>query len=329
MISRVQLGWVLFFIAVCSQVGLTQKRTVAITLDDLPVAGTKDPVEAESINHSIISSLDRHNAPGMAFVIENNVQEIGQKVSEKILRQWVQHGHELGNHSFSHSDFDQLTVAEIEQEIVFGEKSLSVVLREVGKRPRYFRFPMNHTGETVAKHEAVASFLLQRGYAVATCTIDNTDYLFNRAYLVLLSRKEIASADRLRAEYLAYTSSEIDYYSNLNKQVFGYEPPQVMLLHANRLNADTMEQLLALFEAKHYGFVSLEKAQSDPAFRTPDYFVSQYGPMWGYRWAAERHLKVDGKLEPEPPKWILSYTDSVLPKFHRYQRTDGPLTKRP
>lgn len=329
MISRVQLAWILFFIGVCSQAGLAQKRTVAITLDDLPVAGTKDPIEAESINRSIIGSLDRHNAPGTAFVIEKNVQEIGQTVGEKILRQWVQHGHELGNHSFSHSDFDQLTVAEIEREIVSGEKSFGAVLREVGKQPRYFRFPMNHAGETVAKHGAVASFLLQRGYTVATCTIDNTDYLFNRAYLVMLSRKDTTSAERLRAEYLAYTSSEIDYYSNLNTQVFGYEPPQVMLLHANRLNADTIEQLLTLFEAKQYTFVSLEKAQSDPAFRTPDNFVSQYGPMWGYRWAAERHVRVDGKREPEPPKWILSYTDSGPSTFHRYQKTDGPLTKRP
>jgi len=30
------------------------------------------------------------------------------------------------------------------------------------------------------------------------------------------------------------------------REVFGYEPPQVMLLHDNRLNADTIEQLLKL-----------------------------------------------------------------------------------
>src|SRR5262249_55670999 len=193
---------------------------------------------------------------------------------------------------------------------------------EVGKQPRYFRFPMNHGGDTAAKHEEVAAFLSQRGYTVATCTIDNTDYLFNRAYLLMLSRKDNTSAERLRAEYLAYTSSEIDYYSDLNKKVLGYEPPQVMLLHANRLNADTIEQLLALFEAKQYKFVSLAQAQSDAAYRTPDNFVSQYGPMWGYRWAAERHVSVNGKLEPEPPDWILAYADSEPAAFHRYQRTN-------
>jgi hypothetical protein len=89
--------------------------------------------------------------------------------------------------------------------------------------------------------------------------------------------------------------------------VFGYEPPEVMLLHDNRLNADMINELLALFEQKHYSFVSLDSALSDSAYRTPDTYVTSYGPMWGYRWAAERGVKVDGRLEPDPPDWILRY----------------------
>src|SRR5215813_9817978 len=206
MLGSIRSIWVLLVIGSCSQPSLAQQRAVAITFDDLPAVGTKDPIEARSINHSIVTSLDRHNAPGTAFVIEKNVQEIGRTSGEEILREWVRHGHEIGNHSFSHPDFNQLTVKDIEKEIVSGERSLRVVLGEVGKQPRYFRFPMNHGGDTAAKHEEVAAFLSQRGYTVATCTIDNTDYLFNRAYLLMLSRKDNTSAERLRAEYLAYTS---------------------------------------------------------------------------------------------------------------------------
>jgi hypothetical protein len=29
--------------------------------------------------------------------------------------------------------------------------------------------------------------------------------------------------------------------------------------------------------------------------------------MWGYRWARERNVKVNGKLEKDPPAWITSY----------------------
>ncbi len=166
---------------------------------------------------------------------------------------------------------------------------------------------MNHTGDTAAKHDAVAAFLAQRGYKPAVCTIDNEDYVFDRAYLLALSKKDEASAERVRSEYLAYTATEIDYYSSLNKQVLGYEPPHVMLLHVNRLNADTIDGVLNLFEQRHYTFVTLDEAEGDPAFATPDTFFTQYGWMWGYRWARERHVKVNGSLETEPSVWIRDY----------------------
>src|SRR5580693_1533438 len=117
----------------------------------------------------------------------------------------------------------------------------------------------------------------------------------------MLAKNDQAAADKLRLDYLAYTSTEIDYYAALNRQVFGYEPPQVMLLHDNRLNADVIEQVLQLFTRKQYRFVSLDAAQADAAYQTPETFITMFGPMWGYRWANERNVKVNGKLEQEPP----------------------------
>ena len=78
-----------------------------------------------------------------------------------------------------------------------------------------------------------------------------------------------------------------------------------MLLHDNRLNSDTIDSVLRLFERKGYGFVSLDKAQSDAAYRIPDTYITEYGPMWGYRWARELNIEVNGRLEREPPKWVL------------------------
>jgi hypothetical protein len=146
-----------------------------------------------------------------------------------------------------------------------------------------------------------------RGYELATCTIDTSDYVFNQAYVRMLANRDAASAGRVRRDYLAYTDTEIDYYAGLNRQVLGYEPPEAMLLHDNRLNADVIEQLLDMFKHKHYEFVTLASAQSDPAYRTPETYITKFGPMWGYRWASERNVKVNGSLETDPPKWISEY----------------------
>ena len=65
--------------------------------------------------------------------------------------------------------------------------------------------------------------------------------------------------------------------------------------------------MLRIFEEKQYRFVSLETAQADAAYRTPETYITKFGPMWGYRWASERKVKVNGSLETEPPPWILEY----------------------
>jgi peptidoglycan-N-acetylglucosamine deacetylase len=283
-----------------------QNRSVALTFDDLPADSISD---ADSANRAILDSLRQHHAPATGFVIEEKVQEIANGGGKDILWQWVQDGHDLANHTFSHRDFNELTTEQMKEEIVSGAASISELLERKGQKPHYFRFPMNHTGNTPMKHRAIAVFLAEQGYRVAACTIENEDFLFNSAYLRMLTKQDQASSRQLRADYLAYTSSEIDYYAGLNEQIFGYEPPEVMVLHVNRLNAEMIEEILRLFEQKHYVFVTLEKAQSDPAFATPDTFVSPYGPMWGYRWAAERGIKVNGKLEKEPPAWISSYPE--------------------
>jgi peptidoglycan/xylan/chitin deacetylase (PgdA/CDA1 family) len=312
--SRIIVAFTLSASITCCSPSFGQQRTVAITVDDLPIAetdvpttGTIDPIEVEAINRAILDSLRRHKVPATGFVIGKRVEDVGEIPGREILSRWVEGGNDLGNHSYSHTDFNQLTIKQMEQEIVSGEKSLTDVLRKVGRTPRYFRFPMNHTGDTAAKHDAVAAFLTQRGYKLAVCTIDNEDYVFDRAYLLALARKDKESAERLRSEYLSYTGTEIDYYSTLNKQVFGYAPPHVMLLHVNRLNADTIDSVLGLFEQRHYAFVDLDKAEADSAFATPETFFTQYGWMWGYRWARERHVKVNGNLETEPPAWVREF----------------------
>jgi peptidoglycan/xylan/chitin deacetylase (PgdA/CDA1 family) len=291
-------------------------RSVAITFDDLPAAGAKNPDtdaalttgEIEGINSSILAALRAHRVPATAFVNERGIAGYPDAAARLgILARWIDAGMELGNHTYSHADFNALSVSEFEREVEEGEASIAPLVRKAGKDLLWFRFPMNHTGDTESKREAGARYLAKRGYRVATCTIENEDFEFERAFRQMLAAKDAGAAERLRAEYLRYTAAEIDYYAELHKSLFGRETAQVMILHVNRLNAALAEEILRLFEARHYRFVSLAEAQADSAFKSPDPFVTRFGPMWGYRWARGLGIRVDGTKEPEPPAWILGY----------------------
>jgi hypothetical protein len=78
------------------------------------------------------------------------------------------------------------------------------------------------------KHDEIAAFLAQNGDRVATCTIDTSDYIFNTAYIRMLANNDATSARRLRDEYLAYTSTEIDYYAGLNKHGRQRKPSRII-----------------------------------------------------------------------------------------------------
>jgi peptidoglycan/xylan/chitin deacetylase (PgdA/CDA1 family) len=296
-------------IALCAGVCVAEPRTVALTFDDLPLAGVGNAAtveEATRVNHAILAALARHHAPATAFVIEKTVEQIGVAPGRALLREWIEQGHDLGNHTYSHPDLTKIALDRFREEVIRGEASIVPLLAERGRRPRYMRFPFNHSGETKEKRDAVAAFLAGRSYTVAVCTIDNMDYEFARAYYVATERADRDTAAKLEAAYLRYTAGEIDYYSALDQRVFGREIPHVMLQHANRLNAAVMDRVLELFEQRGYRFVTLDAAQADAAYRTPD-VPSAFGPMRGYRWAKALGIHVDGSQEPAMPAWVGDY----------------------
>lgn len=289
------------------------RRSVALTFDDLPYAGAigggenaLSPDEVLALNARVREVLAKHGAPAAGFVVERAAQAMGDQ-AQSVLAPWAQDDLILANHSYSHADTNDLDLAGIEQEIVAGEATIRPIMAAAGRPLRFMRFPMNHTGNTSEKRAGIEAILERLGYEAAASTIDTSDYVFERAYRVALRRGDEVCAVRIREAYLAHSAVQIDYYSALNAGVLGHAPPEIALLHLNRINADVLEELLGLYVARGYRFVSLDEAQRDPAYRTPVTFASPHGPMWGYRWARERRIGVNGAREAAPPAWIDGY----------------------
>ncbi len=109
-------------LALCSAAGaLAQSRTVAITVDDLPYAGDAAGASAAMINTKLLAAFSRHHVPVTGFVIQKLVEDIGPVQGTAILQKWIRQGLDLGNHTYSHPDTNQLSVEQIKEEIVRGE----------------------------------------------------------------------------------------------------------------------------------------------------------------------------------------------------------------
>ena len=130
----------------------------------------------------------------------------------------------------------------------------------------YFRHPMTHTGDTQAKKEAIEKFLIDRGYKVTPHTVENSDFIFNVVYVLARRDKDEATASRVRDAYFDFTIAATEFAERFSPQIFGREVPQTLLIHANDLNADCLDEMLRRFAGRGYRFVSLDEAMRDPAY---------------------------------------------------------------
>ena len=69
----------------------------------------------------------------------------------------------------------------------------------------------------------------------------------------------------------------LSYFDRASSRLFGHEISQVILLHDNALNADSLDQLIAMLQSRGYRFVTLAEALEDPAYGTPDNYLGSDG----------------------------------------------------
>jgi len=285
---------------------------MALTFDDLPYVSDRGPgalADARRVTAGILEALAEHEAPAVGLVNESRLHVTGEMDERSaLLQRWIDAGAILGNHTFSHVDLNQVSVAEYMEEIVRGEIVTRRLMRDRQPCPLYFRHPYTHTGDTEEKKAQVERFLGERGYAVAPFTIDGQDYVFNRAYLLARERGDEEGVARIRGAYVDFTLAATAFAESAAAQLFGRDIPQTLLVHANDITADCLDDLLHALAARGYRFVSLERAMADAAYRTPDTLVTEYGPSWLWRWTKSQDRKISFRGDPEPPGWILDLT---------------------
>lgn len=284
------------------------ERSVAVTFDDLPGPSaalvSNDVPALRETTRKLLAAIRKSRAPVTGFVNEGKLFLEGETPADaaartEVLRQWVAAGHDLGNHTYSHRDLNTQPLEEFQQDVLRGEPVTRGLLAHRGRTLRYFRHPFLHVGLDLDKRRAFEAFLAGRGYTVAPVTIDNDDYVYASVYADALRRGDQALASRLAADYLGYMESVFAFVEGVSRNLLGREIPQVLLLHANSLNADWFPRLAAMIKARGYRFITLDAALRDEAYRRPDTYVGNWGFSWLHHWELTEGRK--RSPSPDPP----------------------------
>jgi len=290
-------------------------RTVAITIDDLPVVTQRrTPAVKLAITQKLVTSLVNNDVPAIGFVNESKLYKSGQIDSTQValLKIWLEAGLELGNHTYSHPSLHKISLADYQQEILRGEIITKQISQPYGKAPVYFRHPFLHTGRSVETRDSLHQFLKAHNYQVAPVSVDNADYWFAAAYERAILDEDVDMQQRVQETYLEYIKDYFAYYEQQSQALLGREVAQILLLHANALNADTFDALAEMIRQRGYAFVSLAEALEDEAYHSQtDTFTGAAGISWIHRWAITQDKKGDFfSGEPQVPEFINKLADS-------------------
>jgi peptidoglycan-N-acetylglucosamine deacetylase len=295
-----------------SQTPQKPDHQVAVTIDDLP-AGTADRLPAADITAmttKLLGTLRDQKIPVVGFVNEKKLYKAGE-VDERIkaLQMWLDYGFELGNHTFSHASLNQVGLKAWEDDVIQGESVTRMLLAQRKMKLRYFRHPYLDTGRDLLTRREAEAFLVERGYRIAPITLDGWDWMFAGLYEDAKKRNDTALQQQIVKDYLAYHDAVFAYSEQLSAKIVGYEPKQILLLHASNLEADHIGELLDVLRKRGYRFISLEDALGDPAYSLPDTYVGEEGTGWIDHWAITQGKIPQGA--PAFPQWVIERTKEL------------------
>ena len=111
----------------------SKSKKIAITFDDGPSNKSKE----------LVDLLEELDIVATFFILGCNASKYKEE-----LKYIYAHGHEIGNHSYSHPDFKKITIEEGLAEI---EKTQQIIYKTILHYPRVFRFPYGSVNKEILK----------------------------------------------------------------------------------------------------------------------------------------------------------------------------------
>ena len=281
---------------------VSSDKRIAITIDDLPLNGPEIGLERmRSMTKRLVYSIRKNRVPVVGFVNESRIYSTGEADSRiALLKYWIDGGVELGNHTYSHLGFKGTPIGQYEDDFVRGDTVTKTLMKASGRPERFYRHPFLQMGDSAELEDAFEAFIASRGYKIAPVTIDSLDWLMLAAYRRAADAHDDKMMRHVSDDYLKYVDGKFEYCEEASQSMFGRPISQILLLHANELNADNFDRLIDLIRSRHYQFVSLEEALKDPVYKRPEKYVPTSD--WLLNWATNKGFHYS---PPQAPKYLV------------------------
>jgi peptidoglycan/xylan/chitin deacetylase (PgdA/CDA1 family) len=237
---------------------LANSQSIALTFDDGPNMADKIGLSPADRNAAILRQLAEAHLKSILFVTRADADP----KRNDLIREWGAEGHQIGNHTATHPDFDEATLADYEQELLTCDKAI----RDMPGFTRRFRFPYLKEGNTVEKRDGFRAFLDSNSYKAGPVSVDASDWYYSQRLTARLKKHPNADTLPYRDAYLLHLYERAQYYDGLSRSVLGRSVAHVLLLHHNLINALFLRDVIQMFKDKGWTLIDSEVAFKDPVY---------------------------------------------------------------
>jgi peptidoglycan-N-acetylglucosamine deacetylase len=237
---------------------IAPSQSIALTFDDGPNMADKIGLTAAERNEAILAELAEAHLKSILFVTRTDTNT----KRNDLIRAWGTAGHQIGNHTSAHPNFDDVSLAKYEHEFELCDQAI----RDMpGFTPR-FRFPYLHEGDTLEKRDGFRAFLDSTHYKTGPVSVDASDWYYSQRLTDRLQKNPRADRLPYRDAYLRHLYDRAQYYDGLSRTMLGRSVAHVLLLHHNLVNALFLKDVIQMFRGNGWTVIDSEIAFRDPVY---------------------------------------------------------------
>jgi beta-lactamase regulating signal transducer with metallopeptidase domain/peptidoglycan/xylan/chitin deacetylase (PgdA/CDA1 family) len=286
----------------------TKNRKLAVGFVSIPPLDRSEnpPKDSDATARLMIAKLTQYKVPAVGFVTGAAISD-GEKlfpVRANIVRLWRDAGLEVGIGNFKHVWFYHTPYDEYVAGVEKNERTVRQILAEKNMPLRYFSYPYLNTGKTVEDRDRFEAWLQGRGLNSVKYTIDNNEWMYSYVYDMARNDNDLNTMTETRVAFMTYMSKMFDHYEAYSDGMFGRDISQTMVLTPSRLVADSFDDLFGMIQKRGYKFVTMDEAQADEAYKTPESFMGESGISWFERWTLEagKPLRAEPRVDEDIQK---------------------------
>lgn len=273
-----------------------QSKKLAIGFVSIPPVDrtANPPKDSEATARLLIEKLKARKIPAVGFLNGGSISD-GEKfypVRANIVRLWRDAGFEIGIGSFKHIWFYNTPYDEYVAAVEKNETVAKKILAEKSLPLRFFSYPYLNTGKNAEERNRFESWLKARNLSPVKYTIDNQEWMYSYAYDMARNDNDVNTMAEIRADFVEYMSRMFEHYEAYSQEMFNRDIAQTMVLTPSRLVTDSADEFFGMIGKRGYKFVSMEEAQADAAYQTPENFYAEAGISWFERWQTAQGKKL-------------------------------------